>query len=250
MSKYLHGETLHNLKSPQLIVPEVMKLTNPKSVVDFGCGLGTFLNVFKQHGVSDVLGLDGPWVNKKLLHKYIEPYEFQESNLEEEIKLDKKYDLVVSLEVAEHLSPATADTFVQNLVNAGNVILFSAAIPNQEGQNHLNEQWLTYWEEKFQKHGLVAYDVIRPLFWDNAEVFWWYRQNTVLFAQPGFVLPAVPPSRMKNVVHYELYDLKCKQFENLLQGKQKRVTYFKLFAMSMLGYKRYQQLKVMLKQSK
>ncbi len=147
MIRYKHEKKNHNLKNPRIIVPEIIKLLDPKSVVDIGCGLGTFLNVFKQFGVNDVLGIDGAWVNKDLLFEYINPEEFLEYNLEEEIRLDRKYDLVVSLEVAEHLKKDSADIFVQNLVNSGNLILFSAAIPNQGGQNHLNEQWLTYWEK-------------------------------------------------------------------------------------------------------
>ena len=58
-------------------------------------------------------------------------------------------------------------------IKAGNVILFSAAIPNQGGQNHINEQWLTYWEEKFSKYNYIIHDIIRPLFWDDPELFWW-----------------------------------------------------------------------------
>ena len=122
-------------------------------------------------GVNDVLGIDGSWVNKDLLHKYINPEEFLEHNLEKKIKLDKKYDLVLSLEDAEHLDKDSADVFVQNLVNSGNLILFSAAIPNQGGQNHINEQWLTYWEEKFAKYNYVIQDIIRPIFWNNSEFF-------------------------------------------------------------------------------
>ncbi len=97
MTKYIHDETVHNLNAPNRIVPEVIQLVNPQSVVDIGCGIGTFLHVFKMNGVSDVLGIDGPWANKKLLKKYINPEEFQEWDLEKEIKLNKKYDLVVSL---------------------------------------------------------------------------------------------------------------------------------------------------------
>ena len=72
MSKYKHEEEIHNLKDPNIIVPEIIELLNPKSVVDIGCGLGTFLNVFKRLGVNDILGIDGPWINKDLLGKYID----------------------------------------------------------------------------------------------------------------------------------------------------------------------------------
>ena len=79
--------------------------------------------------------------------------------------------MVLCLEGAEHIKKDTADIFVQNLVNSGNLILFSAAIPNQGGQNHFNEQWFTYWEEKFIVHNYILHDIIRPFFWDNSELF-------------------------------------------------------------------------------
>ena len=103
-NKYMHDEKLHNSKSPMTIVGELLSLIpKPNSVVDFGCGIGTFVRAFKNVGVKDVLGLDGKWVDEDLLYKYIKPSEFKKVNLEKKVKLDKKYDLAISLEVAEHL---------------------------------------------------------------------------------------------------------------------------------------------------
>ncbi|MDB0041029.1 class I SAM-dependent methyltransferase [Algibacter sp.] len=251
MSKYIHDEDTHNLRAPKKIVPEIIKILNPKSVVDFGCGIGTFLNVFKQYDVKDILGLDGPWANKSLLFKYIDAEEFQECNLEEEIKLSKKYDLVLSLEVAEHLSIDSADMFVQNLINSGNVILFSAAIPNQGGQNHINEQWLTYWEAKFLKHNYVIHDIIRPLFWDDPEIFWWYKQNMVLVTPKNFMFDFnVKYCPIRNVVHYELFNSKINELKLINTGKLKKIFYLKLLLKSILGEQIVKKAKLMLTKNK
>ena len=252
MSKYIHKETVHNLKDPKKIVPEIIKILNPKSIVDFGCGIGTFLNVFKQYGVKDVLGIDGPWVNKSLLLKYIDAEEFQESNLEEEIKLSKKYDLAVSLEVAEHLSMDSANIFAQNLINSGNVILFSAAIPNQGGQNHINEQWLTYWEAIFLKHNYVVHDILRPLFWDDPEIFWWYKQNMVLITPKNFVFDFnVKSCNIRNVVHYELFNIKSNQLKLIYSGKAGgAIFYLKLLFKSILGEQIVKKIKLLLTKNK
>ena len=77
-AKYIHREDIHNLDAPQVIVPLVMELIKPKTVIDVGCGLGTFLWCFKELGVQTVLGLDGNWVNRDQLFKYLEPHEFLE----------------------------------------------------------------------------------------------------------------------------------------------------------------------------
>lgn len=55
------------------------------------------------------------------------------------IELHRRFDLVLCLEVAEHLPASAADTLVRSLTGLGNVIAFSAAIPFQGGANHVNE---------------------------------------------------------------------------------------------------------------
>lgn len=214
--KYNHKLKVHNLKAPKEIVPEIIKIFNPKSVIDVGCGLGTFLFYFKKEGVNDILGVDGKWVDKKKLYQYIEKEEFMERDLENEFRLERTYDVVLSLEVAEHLSPKTSITFIRNLVSLGNIIIFSAAIPFQGGQNHLNEQWLTYWEALFRNEGFVLHDILRPMFWHNKNINWWYRQNIVVFAKAGVDMP-VTKGDLKNLVHPELLIAKSRKFEELAE---------------------------------
>src|SRR5882757_4106362 len=103
MERYVHDTHTHNLVSPSEIVSILGKSLSPKSVVDVGCGTGTFLHEFKKQGVRKVLGIDGPWANKELLAANLEQHEFQEKNLEEPIRLNEKFDLAVCVEVAEHL---------------------------------------------------------------------------------------------------------------------------------------------------
>lgn len=208
MSKYNHSVKQHNLEAPSEIVPIVIKLINPLSVVDIGCGLGTFLNVFKREGVVLVKGVDGPWCKTELLFQNIDQDEFIEQDMESSIKLDQRFDLAVCLEVAEHLSSHRANSFIEDLVAISDVILFSAAIPKQGGDHHLNEQWLSYWEVMFKQHDYLMYDVLRPIFWDNKKIFWWYRQNMVLFIKSGKQFPAIellPKNIIKNIIHPELY---------------------------------------------
>ncbi|WP_417890159.1 class I SAM-dependent methyltransferase [Xanthomarina gelatinilytica] len=216
MVKYKHEEIVHNLDAPKEIVPVVNNLLKPKSVVDIGCGLGTFLKVFKDLDVTDVLGVDGNWVDRDKLCEYLQSDEFLEHDLEKDLMLNKKFDLVLSMEVAEHLSENAADIYVKNLVNAGEIILFSAAIPMQGGQNHINEQWLTYWELKFSKYNYVIHDVLRPVFWDNPKVHWWYKQNMVLIAPESYVFSSkMTVNPFKKLVHYDLYLKKSKKVQDL-----------------------------------
>jgi SAM-dependent methyltransferase len=206
--KYTHLEEKHNLTAPRIIVPIVNSMIKPTSVVDVGCGLGTFLKAFKELGVKNVLGLDGKWVNRNLLFKYIEPDEFKEVDLESPIQVNRRFDLVISVEVAEHLSEKRADGFVNDLVKLGDNVLFSAAIPGQGGDHHINEQWISYWREKFERHGYQLRDLFRDKLWDNQDVFWWYRQNMFLFVSEKSFLyqpSQKQPEKVLHVVHPDLF---------------------------------------------
>jgi Methyltransferase domain len=166
-------------RSAQQIVPLVLELIRPKSVVDVGSGTGTWLSVFNESGILEFLGVDGDWVDPNALE--IPANRFFSHDLTKPLRIDRRFDLVVSLEVAEHLPIECAETFVDSLINLGDVILFSAAIPCQGGTNHVNEQWPDYWTNLFKRKEYLAIDYIRDKVWQNELVEWWYAQNILLF---------------------------------------------------------------------
>lgn len=236
---YIHTEDTHNLKAPQKLVPLVAELLKPKSVVDIGCGIGTFLHVFKELGVVEVLGVDGDWVDRSLLKKYINTEEFRVGDLTRFISLEKKFDLAVCLEVAEHLDEIFADNLVKTLSQASNVILFSAGIPFQGGQYHINEQWPDYWQKKFLKVGFIAFDIIRKKFWEDEDIDFWYKQNTILLINKDSVdnydfIQSEPNHEVISFVHPQLYIRKSEQLQSILLGQQKLMFYLKLLAKAFL----------------
>ncbi|MCA9361428.1 methyltransferase domain-containing protein [Candidatus Kaiserbacteria bacterium] len=170
--------------SAEVFVPIVYEKLKPKSVLDVGCGTGSWLKIWSKYDVS-IFGIDGNWVKKDLL--CIPENNFKYVNLEEEINLNKKFDLVVSLEVAEHIHKESASQFVKSLVNHGDKVLFSAAIPWQGGTDHFNEQWPTYWIELFLKEGYEFLDPFRHLIWNEEDIKDHYRQNTLLFVKKDLI---------------------------------------------------------------
>ncbi len=224
-ARYIHEESAHNLNDPQIIVPILVEVLKPKNVVDLGCGIGTFLNIFKKLGVTDVLGLDGEWVDKEKLSKNIDLKYFKQVNIEEKISIDRKYDLAICLEVFEHIKEEYTEIAVQSLTNLSDVIVFSASIPGQVGQNHVNEEWFDYWEEKFKKHGYVFYDVFRPIFWNNKNLARWYKQNMFLVVKNSVNIDCDKFSNyfdnnIKNYVHPEYFLLKMKEIYSLTEYNQ------------------------------
>lgn len=219
-SIYKHDEVIHNLISPSIILPVVLKFLPVYSVVDFGCGIGTWLFESKKNGVLKVIGLDGDYVDEELLNKYLTNNEFIESDFRYPINIDEKFDLAICLEVAEHLPASSAKTLVNSLVNHSDVILFSAAIPGQGGQHHLNEQWPAYWAQLFAANDYVFLDLIRPLIWDNTKVDYWYKQNIFLVVKSNHELASkYTPSHLP-LIHPELLN-------RITQNKDKQINSLK-----------------------
>ena len=165
----------------EIVVPGVLEMVDVSSVVDVGCGTGAWLRAFVDRGVTDVLGIDSDRVPPDLLR--IDRDRYLVADLTQPPEVGRGFDLAVSVEVAEHLPEEAAERFVAFLCSLAPVLLFSAAIPGQEGEAHLNEQWPSYWSDRFAVHGFEAVDVVRPLIWDNEEVPWFYRQNLLVYVR-------------------------------------------------------------------
>ena len=170
-------------QSARVLVPYIMQILDPASVVDVGCGTGAWLSVFGNAGVGDILGIDGQYVDRELLE--IPEHLFLARDLALPLDIRRQFDLVVSLEVAEHLPAERGEQFIDSLVSLGSAVLFSAAIPGQGGTSHVNERWQAYWVSLFENRDYVCLDVIRPRVWDDERVDWWYRQNTFLLISAG-----------------------------------------------------------------
>jgi methyltransferase family protein len=167
--------------SAKVVVPLVCDIMAPASVIDLGCGAGSWLAEFARRGVRDYLGVDGEYVPAELLQ--IPSNRFLAHDLRQPIELGRRYDMAMSLEVAEHLPAEAGDTLVQSLTALSDVVLFSAAVPGQGGTDHINEQWPTYWFQRFAARGFLSFDLLRPMIWNDSRVSWWYRQNLILYTR-------------------------------------------------------------------
>jgi SAM-dependent methyltransferase len=210
----IHDQTYASrLDAAREVLAGLFPVLQPGSVLDVGCGLGAWLEVAREMGAGEVAGVDGTWIEPQRVH--LRADEFRQQDLEQPLDLGRRFDLVISLEVAEHLRPECAESFVESLVRHGDVVLFSAAIPGQGGNGHVNEQLQHYWAGLFAAHGYVPVDVVRPRIWLNGNVFWWLQQNTVLYVRAESLprWPALHPFVVErpaalSIVHPELYALK------------------------------------------
>lgn len=219
--RYIHDTIIHNTKAAEIIVPEIIKIFRPKSVVDVGCGTATWLSVFESNGIIDLLGIDGSYLDRNML--LIDEKKFITRDLIFPFSIERKFDIAISLEVAEHLPESSADSFIRSLTALSDTIIFSAAIPGQGGQNHLNEQFPAYWRDKIARYNYHLIDDFSDTFWNDNTIEWWYRQNIYVYQKKNFQQNEID---LKLRIHPELYKIKLMEIEllkrtvlNIYQGK-------------------------------
>ncbi len=181
--KSFYGDGDKRKQNAVIVLENVFEITGkPNSLIDVGCGLGHWLNVARsEFKINDILGVDGNYVQE---NDFLIPWKnFKRHNLENELVMDRKFDLCMSIETGEHLPPEKATTFVKSLTALSDTVLFSAAAPFQKGVNHLNENTPTYWAQKFALEGFVCFDVIRNVLWNIEGINCIYPQNMLLFVK-------------------------------------------------------------------
>lgn len=180
MTQYNHDfyadQSPGSTQSAEIVLPLVTDLLSPTSVVDVGCGVGTWLKVAQHMGIADVIGIDGAYARGVGLQ--IDDACFVAADLASAVPdLGRRFDLAMSLEVAEHLPPERSDSFVADLCSFADVVLFSAGVPTQLGTDHINLQPQSAWIRRFGDCGYRTFDIVRPHVWSNDHVEVFYRQN-------------------------------------------------------------------------
>ncbi|WP_158931387.1 class I SAM-dependent methyltransferase [Acidisphaera sp. S103] len=215
-TSFFAGQSVRSLTSARAVLGELFDRFRPQSVLDVGCGVAPWLCAAQELGAADILGVDGDYVDRAAL--LIDPAAFLPVDLERQRLCDvaplsdgRRFDLVISVEVAQHLSFSRAESFVNDLTQFADVVLFSAAVPFQGGEHHVNEQWPEFWALLFRAHGFDCLDLVRPLIWARADVDWWYAQNLLLFVCRGSSaaerlkppsLPQIPPLSLVHPSNY------------------------------------------------
>ena len=201
-SAFFQTQAPGSRQSADRIAAIIVDQLHPNSVVDLGCGVGTWLAAFQRLGVERVEGYDGDYVDRSLLQ--IPAASFHAIDLSSALSEGKplgSFDLAVSLEVGEHLPPAASAALVDRLTSLAPAVLFSAAIPRQSGTDHINERWQSDWARMFAVHGYHPHDAVRPLVWDDPGVEPWYAQNALLYLRE----PSPEPP-MLDLVHPRLWE--------------------------------------------
>lgn len=193
---YLH-QSPGSYKTAQAFFKYLFNFYKPNSLIDFGAGLGTWLQAAQELGVEHLQAIEGEWVKPKVQNSNLN-YTFHD--MQKSYKTEQKFDLAMSLEVAEHLSLERADSFIGDICQTANLVMFGAAMKHQGGQGHINEQNQSYWIKLFRIRNYECLDIFRTPFWFRNELEPWYIQNTFLFIKKG-------DSRRDLFINDPLYDV-------------------------------------------
>jgi SAM-dependent methyltransferase len=176
---YDHAKNPQTPDGPLAAIPVFFAGAKPQSLLDVGCGHGAWLGAAHRFGVLDVVGVDGLVVpdEQLLISPNLYREIFKQHDLTQPLKLGRRFDAVLCLEVAEHLDEKCAPVLIDSLVAHSDRVVFSAACPGQPGQHHVNCQWPSYWQKLFNERGYVCTDEIRSRIWNDERIGPWYRQN-------------------------------------------------------------------------
>ena len=102
-----------------------------------------------------------------------------------------KFDLVICLEVIEHLPKIDVENVLINTLtfHTKDLLLLSAAEPGQEGTGHINLQPKSYWVKKIEARGTVLFSGMRTAQASKAfrnitnEQFHFLADNLMVFAK-------------------------------------------------------------------
>lgn len=176
-----------SLRSAQIFLEHLFKFYRPKSAIDIGCGRGGWLKVCGDlAGAETLVGYDGPWNSQSNMMD--QKIKFNGIDLNSKFQAEQKFDIAISLEVAEHLRPESSENFVNSMCHLSDVILFGAAFIGQGGTNHINCRYPSYWANLIVRNDYVVFDIFRPEFWGDDRVRPWYRQNTFLYVKRNHLL--------------------------------------------------------------
>jgi len=182
--KYEFENTRFNLQTSQKVWKVVSSyMPRIKTALDLGCGMGAWSTVLEDDPEISIQMVDHPQLPKENL--LVTKKEcFVGIDLDKELPLKGRWDLVICIEVLEHFKEQRALDLKDFIVQSTDLVLFSAAIPGQGGVGHVNCQRHSYWHNQFQKAGFTYFDGFKSAIIHEESIPFWIRQNLFIYYRP------------------------------------------------------------------
>lgn len=154
-----------------------------RSVIDFGCGSAWMLYYFMRDYSCEIKGIEPNELAKVYMSAEVRDF-IDIQDLRDPLRLWKKFDLALCLEVVEHIIDSYSDTVISNITKGAPILVFSAASPGQGGSEHVNERFFEYWMEKLLLANFEFCPVLTLAaknFLKEARIKSWYANNISIF---------------------------------------------------------------------
>ena len=130
------------------IAERIVREIQPRTVLDAGCAMGFLVEKLRERGV-EAYGVDISEYAIAHVYEDIQPFCWVGSITD---PFPQKYDLIVSIEVVEHMSPWDAEKAVENLIRHSDDILFSSTPFDYKEVTHFNVRPPEHWAILFARH--------------------------------------------------------------------------------------------------
>jgi SAM-dependent methyltransferase len=153
----------------------------PASVLDIGCGSGAYLKYFASQGAQRIMGIGE--LNDR--SRYLQRDEYMHADFSMQLDLAQPFDLVICVEVIEHIPAQSEHTLINNIVrHARERIVFSGARTGQPGVGHINCRPISHWLDLFASAGWYPC-LFDSLALRSVSTFSWFRSNLVVLTRDG-----------------------------------------------------------------
>jgi len=155
------------------------------SVIDLGCGVGSYLEGTLQAGCTDIFGVEISFDRAKdFFVDKIKPHiQFGDATID--LNLNRTFDCVMSFEVAEHILPEETEGFINNVTSLSDkFIILTAAPPGQRGTGHINLKPKDFWINAIQSKGFIYKEQMVEhcvSIWKNFDTPWYILRNLMVF---------------------------------------------------------------------
>lgn len=168
-----HGGHKHD----QAIVNVITELFTFNTVADLGCGDGWYCKQLKEQLPKTIIhGFEGS-IDMRIHGVYDEIFNIDLS----EYQSTEQYDLVLCLEVGEHIPKQYEQIFLDNIVNfCKKHLILSWAIPKQGGRGHVNEQSLDYIQNEMKKRNFKI-DIEKTKKLRDVAILKWFKNNITVY---------------------------------------------------------------------
>ena len=136
----------------------------PTRVLDAGCAMGFLVETLRDRGV-DAWGIDISPFAIEQVYDPIKPY-CRVGSVTDQLR--GPWDLIVSIEVTEHMPIREAEATIANMCAQTADVLFSSSPVDHREPTHVNVHQPEYWAEQFARHGFyrdVDYDASYIVAW-------------------------------------------------------------------------------------